>query len=74
MCEVQVHDAIASTEPSCPRDQHHACPDDDKPDGSRDALAGGCETFDGNGCRRDSHGAKVHDPDDQEDRVRPTQQ
>src|SRR5438876_9443717 len=42
----------ASSEPGC----------------SRDALTGRCETFDGDGCRHDSHRAKVHDPDDQEDR------
>ena len=41
---------------------------DDDPDGSRDALTGRCETFDGDGGRHDSHRAKVHDPDDQEDR------
>src|ERR1700676_2379227 len=58
----------ASSEPGCSRDQTHPCPDDDGPDGSRDALTGRCETFDGDGCRDDSHRAKVHDPDDEEDR------
>jgi hypothetical protein len=40
----------------------------DGPGGSGDALTGRCETLDGDGCRRDSHRAKVRDPDDQEDR------
>ena len=62
------HDANASSEPGCSRDQKQPCPDDDGPGGSRDALTGRCETFDGDGCRHDSHRAKVHDPDDQEDR------
>jgi hypothetical protein len=57
-----------SSEPGCSRDQKQPCPDDDGSDGSRDALTGRCETFDGDGCRHDSHRAKVHDPDDQEDR------
>ena len=35
-----------------------------------DPLTGRCETFDRDGCRRDSHRAKIHDPDDQEDRHR----
>jgi hypothetical protein len=55
----------ASSEPGCSRDQKQPCPDDDGPDGSRDALTGRCETFDGDGCRHDRHRAKVHDPDDQ---------
>src|SRR5205823_8740743 len=50
------------------RDQKQPCPDGAGPGGSRDALAGRCETLDGDGCRHDSHRAKVHDPDDQEDR------
>jgi hypothetical protein len=66
--EVQVHDADASSEPGCSRDQKQPCPDHDGPGGSRDALTGRCETFDGDGCRHNSHRAKVHDPDDQEDR------
>jgi hypothetical protein len=66
--DVQVHDADASSEPGCSRDQKQPCPDDDGPDGSRDTLTGRCETLDGDGCRHDSHRAKVHDPDDQEDR------
>ena len=59
---------VASPEPDCSRDQNQPCPDDDGPGGSRDALTGRCETLDGDGCRHDSHRAKVHDPDDQEDR------
>jgi hypothetical protein len=62
--EVQVHDADASSEAGCSRDHKRRCPDDDGPDGSRDALTGRCETFDGDGGRHDSHRAKVHDPDD----------
>src|SRR5713226_8991439 len=58
----------ASSEPGCSRDQEQPCPDDDGSDGSRDALTGRCETFDGDGCRDDSHRAEVHDPDDQKDR------
>src|SRR5882724_3012740 len=57
-----------SSEPGCSRDQKQPCPDDDGPDGSSDALTSRCETFDGDGRRHDSHRAKVHDPDDQEDR------
>jgi hypothetical protein len=49
------------------QDQKPSCPDGDGPDGSRDALTGRRETFDGDGCRHESHCAKVHDPDDQED-------
>src|SRR5687768_17616513 len=52
----------------CSRDQKQPYPDDDGSDGSRDALTSRCETFDGDGCRHDSHRAKVHDPDDQENR------
>ncbi len=66
--EVQVHDADASPEPGYSRDQKQPCPDDDDPDGSRDAVTRRSETFDGDGCRHDSHRANVHDPDDQEDR------
>jgi len=66
--EVQVHDADASSEPGCSRDHKQPRPDDDGPDGSRDALTGRCETFDGDGCAHHSHRAKVHDADDQEDR------
>src|SRR6266481_6862827 len=62
------YDADASSEPGCSRDQKQPCPDDDGSDGSRDALTSRCETFDGDGCRHDSHGAKVHDPETQEDR------
>jgi hypothetical protein len=62
------YDADSSSEPGCARDQKKPCSDDDGPDGSRDALTSQCETFDGDGCRHDSHRAKVHDPDDQEDR------
>jgi hypothetical protein len=52
------------------RDQQQSCHDDNGPDGSRDALTGRCETFDGDACRHDSHRAKVHDPQTQEDRHR----
>ncbi|HMF50563.1 MAG TPA: hypothetical protein VK603_18055, partial [Candidatus Saccharimonadales bacterium] len=62
------YDAHTSSEPGCSRDQKQPCPDDDGPGGSGDALTGRCETLDGDGCRHDSHRAKVHDPDDQEDR------
>src|SRR5713101_4379689 len=62
------HDADASSEPGCSRDQKQPCPDDDGPGDARDARTGRGETFDGDGCRHDSHRAKVHDPDDQEDR------
>ena len=61
----------ASSEPSCSRDQEQPCPDGDGPGGSRDALTGWCETFDGDGCRHDSHRAQVRDPDDEEDRRQP---
>ena len=54
------------TLPGCSRDQKQPCPDDDGHDGSPDALTGRCETFDGDGCRHDSHHALVHDLDDQE--------
>src|SRR6266571_8613912 len=64
----QVHDANASSEAGCSRDQKQTCPDGDGPGGSRDALTGRCETFDGDGGRDDSHRVEVHDPDDQEDR------
>jgi hypothetical protein len=63
-----LHDADASSEPGCLRDQEQPRSDDDAPDHSRDALTGRCETFDGDGCRHDCHRAKVHDSDDQEDR------
>jgi hypothetical protein len=53
-----------SSEPGCSRDQKQPCPDDDGPDGLRNALTGRCETFDGDGC----HHVQVHDPHDQEDR------
>src|SRR5437016_472608 len=48
-------------------DEKQPCPDDDDPDGSRDALAGRCDTFDGDGGRHDSHRASVHDAQDEED-------
>jgi hypothetical protein len=66
--EVRVPAADASSEPGCSRDQKQPCPDDDDADGSRDALTRRCETFNVDGCRHDSHRAKVHDPNDQEDR------
>jgi hypothetical protein len=49
--DVQVHDADASSEPGRSRDQKQPCPDDDGPDGSRDALTGRCETFGRDGCQ-----------------------
>jgi len=69
----------STTRAWCPGRRHHPspgarairnnpAPTTTGPDGSRDALTGRCETFDGDGCRHDSHRAKVHDPDDQEDR------
>ena len=68
----RLHDMLAwkhfCAESGSSRDQKQPCPDDDGPGDSRDALTGRCETFDGDGCRHDSHRAKVHDPDDQEDR------
>src|SRR5579862_1993630 len=64
------HDADASSERGCTRDQKEPCPDDDGPDGSRDALTGRRETFDGDGCRYESHRAKVHHSNHQEDRHR----
>jgi hypothetical protein len=54
--------------PGCSRDQKQPYPDENGPGGSRDALTGWCKTLDGDGCRHDSHRAKVHDPDNQEDR------
>src|SRR6266550_4096991 len=60
--------AGGSSEPGCSRDQKQPCADDDGPGGSRDPLTCRCKTFDGDGCRDDSHRAKVHDSDHQEDR------
>jgi hypothetical protein len=68
MGEVQVHDADASSERRCSRDQKQPCTDSHDPEGSRDALTGRRETFDGDGCRHDSHRAQFHHPDDEEDR------
>jgi hypothetical protein len=62
------YDAEPSSEPGCSPDQKQPCPDGDGPDGSRDSLTDRCETFDGHGSRHHNHRAKVHDPDDQEDR------
>src|SRR5262245_45243171 len=59
--------AETSSEPGEPPDQEHPGPDDAGADGSRDALTGRCETFDGDGRPHDRHRAKVHHPDDQED-------
>ncbi len=41
--ETTRHDADASSEPGCSPDQKQPGPDDDGPDGSRDALTGRCE-------------------------------
>ena len=62
------YDADASSEAGCSRDQEQPRPDGDGPGGSGDALTGRCETLDRDSCRHDCHRAKVHDPDDQEDR------
>jgi len=51
MGEVQVHGVDASSEPGRSCDQKQPCPDDNGPSGSRDTLTGGCDTFDGDGCR-----------------------
>ena len=66
--EIQLSNADTSSEPGCARDQKQTRPDAYCPDGSRDTLTGRYETFDGDDGRHDSHCAKVHDPDDQEDR------
>lgn len=58
-----VHDADASSESDCSRDQKQTCRDRDDSDGSRDALTSRCQSFDGNGYRHDSHRPNVHDPD-----------
>jgi hypothetical protein len=50
-----------SSEPGCSRNRKQPCPDGDNAESSR-------ETLDGDGCRHDSHRAKVHYPNDQEDR------
>ena len=60
-------ESMRSSEPGRSRDQKQPCPDNHGPGGSRDAHTGRRETFDGDGCRNQSHRAKVHDPDDQED-------
>jgi hypothetical protein len=56
---------LARSEPTLPRRR--------RPDGSRDALTGRGETFDGDGCRHHSHRAKVHDPDDRRIAIRQAQ-
>jgi hypothetical protein len=61
------YDAYASPEPNGSHDQQQSRPYDDGADRSRNALTCRCKTFDGDGCRHDSHRAKVHDPDDKED-------
>jgi hypothetical protein len=33
---------------------------------SANPRAGGCETFESDGCRHDSHGAEAHDSDDED--------
>ncbi|HSU05559.1 MAG TPA: hypothetical protein VLI93_08300, partial [Acetobacteraceae bacterium] len=58
----------ASSDPGCSRNQDKPCPDAHGSDGARDAFTGRCETFNGDGCRHDSHRAQVHDSYDQEDR------
>jgi hypothetical protein len=54
--------------PGGPRDQKQSCHNDDRPNGSRDALASRCEAFGADGRRHDNHRAKLHDSHDQEDR------
>jgi hypothetical protein len=53
---------------NCSHDQKQPCPDRNGPYGPPDALTGRRETFHRNGYCHDSHRAKVHDPNDQEDR------
>ena len=48
---------VALSEPGCVRDQEQSCPSDHGSDGSRDALTGRGETFDGDGRR---HGQPSH--------------
>jgi hypothetical protein len=57
---------VASSEPGGSRDQKQPCADGDNTDGPCDART--CESFGGDRYRYGSHRAKVHDPDDQEDR------
>jgi hypothetical protein len=56
------------SKPGGPSDQEQSCHNDDRPDGSRDALACRCEAFGADGRRHDNHRAKIHDSHDQEDR------
>jgi len=56
------------------RDQKQTCPDDDGPDGSRDALTGRCKTFDGDGCRHDSIARRSMTPMTSRITIRPAQQ
>src|ERR1039458_6417780 len=63
-----LYDTDASSENGCLSDQKQSYTDKDSPDDSRNALSAWCETFDGYGCRHDSHRAQIHDPDDKEDR------
>lgn len=65
------HEADPSSDPGCPHDQKQPCRDENDPDGSGDALTGGCETFDGDGGRHDRHRTQVHDSETQEDRHQP---
>jgi hypothetical protein len=58
----------ASSDPGCSHNQKQPCRYDEDPYGSRDAHTGRCQTFGSDGCRHDSHRAKVHDADDQQDR------
>ena len=60
--------AESSTEPGCPYEQIQSRSDDDDARSSCDEPCGRCESFDGDDRRYNSHRAKVHDSDHQEDR------
>ena len=59
---------MGSSKARCSRDQKQPRHNDSNPKGTRDGLSGRCDTLDGDGCRHDSHRAKVHNPDDKKDR------
>src|SRR5215831_5075452 len=61
------HDADASSEPNRSHDQKQPSSGGYEPGGSRGALTSRRQTLDGDGCCHDSHRAKVHDPNDQQD-------
>jgi hypothetical protein len=72
--EVQVHDADESSEPDCSPDQKQPCPDDDGPDGSRDALTGRCQTFDVMAAATTAIARKSTTPMTRRSAIRPAQQ